>query len=81
MRCVLNPYKGQRGVCAVVILVSVLTALLFCGSALASGQEHKDKLSKKELKALIATAKNPEEHLRLAAHYRAEANEYPARQK
>ena len=42
---------------------------------------HNDKLDKKELKSLIATAKTPEEHLRLAAHYRAEANDYLARQK
>ncbi len=48
---------------------------------MASGQEHNDRLNKKELKSLIATAQTPEEHLRLAGHYRAEANDYLARQR
>ena len=80
MHFALKRHKKWRGIPAVT-LGPLIIYLMFFGSFSASGQEHKDKLGKKELKVLIATAKTPEEHLRLAAHYRAEANEYLARQK
>jgi len=66
------------------IYALALGAIIFCtvlsGPLPAAGQQQ-EKLSKKELKSLIATAKTSEDHLRLAAYYRAQANDYLARQK
>lgn len=81
MQLVLNRHKKWEGIRSVVILGPLLIGLMLLGSFSASGQEQKDKLSKKELKALIATAKTPEDHFRIAAYYRAQANDYLARQK
>ena len=46
----------------------------------ANGAEAK-RLSKKEVNALIATAKTPADHLRLARHYKGEADRYDAEAK
>ena len=81
MHFALTRHKKWRASAAVTLGPLLIICLMFFGSFSASGQEHKDKLGKTELKSLIATAKTPEEHLRLAAHYRAVANDYLARQK
>ncbi len=47
---------------------------------IAGAAESPDHLSKKELKALIAGAKTPEDHLNLAEYYRAEAARLIAKQ-
>jgi hypothetical protein len=73
--------QKRIGVRAGIVFGLVLLCAMFLGSSWASGQEHNEKLSKKELKELIATAKNAEDHLRIAAYYRAQANDYLARQK
>jgi hypothetical protein len=81
MQLALDRQKKSKSIRTPAILGLVLICLMLAGSAAVPGQEHKEKLSKKELKALISTAKTPEDHLRVAAHYRAEDNEYLARQK
>ncbi len=81
MQFVPTRHKTRKAIRTAVILVPALMCLMFFGSFLASGQEHKDRLNKKELKELIATAQTPEEHLRVAGHYRAEANDYLTHQK
>ncbi len=53
---------------------------MFLGG-LSATEQHKDRLSEKDLRVLIATAQTPEQHLQLARHYRAESNEYLKRQK
>lgn len=47
----------------------------------ASGQTADKMLSKKELSALVATAKTAEDHRKLAAHYRAAAAQHEAEAK
>lgn len=67
------------------ILGILAAALLICSAAFTSfaapGQLQQEKLSKNELKTLIATAKTSEDHLRIANYYRAQARDYLARQK
>jgi hypothetical protein len=58
--------------------VMTVTALAQMPSAQASKPEH---LSKHQLNTLIATAKTPAEHLRIAQYYQAKAQEYLAEAK
>lgn len=58
------------------IAIGILLFVPFAGAAEASGQ-----LSKKQLKALVAGAKSPEDHLKLAAYYRAETARLTAKQR
>jgi hypothetical protein len=81
MRFALNRRENWKSIRISAILWPVLLCLVLAGPFAAFGQEHQEKLGKKELKSLIAKAKSAEDHLRLAAHYRAEANEYLVRQK
>lgn len=71
---------NQQLVRALLALASVIVCTVLFSPVPAGGQPQ-EKLSKKELKTLIATAKAPEDHLRLAAYYRAQANDYLARKK
>ena len=56
------------------ILLSVAMAL-----TLAQPAGQKDKLTRKELKGLIASAKTPADHERIAAYYRAQAEQLKAK--
>lgn len=60
---------GSRELKIVAILVSV--AVL----ALAQPAAQREKLSRKELKSLIASARTSADHERIAAHYRAQAEQ------
>ena len=80
MRRMLEIRASQRLVRALLALASLIVCTLLFSPVPAAGQQQ-EKLSKKELKTLIATAKTPEDHLRLAAYYRAQANDYLARKK
>lgn len=61
-----------------LLLLSSVTAGLLSSHARAEGQT--PSLTKKEVKALIATAKTPEDHRRLAAYYHSEAVDLAAKQ-
>ena len=62
----------------VVRIVGFLLAMAVA-APLAQPAVHQDKLSRKELKALIASAKTRADHERIAAHYRAEAERLEAK--
>jgi hypothetical protein len=60
--------------------VGVFLALLCClGLSTASATENSNVLTKHELKSLLATAKTPEDHQRLAAYYRGETERLTAK--
>ncbi len=80
MRCPLNLQASQSGICALLAVLAIILCTVLAGPPAAFAQQQQ-KLSKNELKTLIATAKTPEDHLRLAAYYRDQANDYLARQK
>lgn len=77
----LNQQADQKRTLGFLALSILILSILTLSCLPSAGQQQKEKLSKKELKTLIATARTPEDHLRLAAYYRAQANEYFARQK
>lgn len=79
MPTMLDLHANQKLIYALA-LGSIILCTVLSGPSPAAGQQQK-KMSNKELKSLIATAKTPEDHLRLAAYYRAQANDYLARQK
>ena len=51
------------------------------GSAQAATEQRTQKPSKKKLKTLIANARTPEDHERIAAYYRAEGEQLKAKQR
>ena len=51
------------------------------GSAQAATEQRTQKLSKKRLKTLIANARTPEDHERIAAYYRTEGEQLKAKQR
>ena len=55
---------------------SLAMGLLLATGTLWAGQD--ELLSKKDLKTLIANAKTPQDHLRLAAHFAAKADQLEA---
>ncbi len=57
-------------------LAVLFGALLLAGGSLAA--ERTRELSKKDLNALLAVAKTPRDHLRLADHFEAKALKYEA---
>jgi len=61
----------------IVFLSSVVLALVFFAST-SSAQQSPEKLTKQQLATLIATAKTPAEHERIAQYYQAKAVEYQA---
>jgi hypothetical protein len=61
----------------IAILTVVSIALLVCASGAAA--ENSPALSKKELKALVATAKTPADQQRLAAYYHDQAQRLTAK--
>jgi hypothetical protein len=62
----------------VTVSVPVILLLLAVATGLTSAVYAAERLSNKELKALVASAKSPEDHLKLARHYRAVAEEHEA---
>jgi hypothetical protein len=58
---------------------AVSVALVTCLCGLASAAETQPKLSNKELKTLLATAKTPADHQKLAAYYRDRAQRLNAK--
>lgn len=64
---------------ALIALVGLFTLFVASGSQ-ASAAEPK-RLTNKEIKTLIATAKTPEDHMRLARHFTAEADRLEAESK
>lgn len=80
MRQMLTQKTRQELAFAFTVLGPILLCMVLWVPLPAASQQQ-EKLSKKELKTLIATAKAPEDHLRLAAYYRAQANDYLGRQK
>jgi hypothetical protein len=61
-----------------MIAVLVFAMTLTVSGRAATTQQTQDQLSKKQLSALIATAKTPAEHERVAAYYRAQASDFLA---
>jgi hypothetical protein len=61
---------------ASLLLAAVLTAL--GPGSLARGQATSPKLTEKQVRTLIATAKTPEDHQKIAAYYRAKAEDAKA---
>lgn len=64
--------KSTRPHVPVIILTMVL-ALMSIATVYSFAQENTSVPTKKELKALLKTAKEPAEHRRIAAYYRQEA--------
>ena len=60
------------------LLVAVLSLTTLGAASPARGDETKSKLTSKQLQSLIATAKTPEDHQKLAAYYRDMAAEAKA---
>jgi hypothetical protein len=58
----------------VSILLAIMVAVLLAQAAV-----RQDNLTRKELRALIASAKTPADHERIAAYYRAEAQHLAAK--
>ena len=59
----------------------VLAALIVVSVPPASAVEMKGMMKPKEVKALVATAKTPADHMRLARHYAAMADQHEAEAK
>jgi hypothetical protein len=53
-----------------LLLVAVLSLTTLGAASHAGGQETHPKLTSKQVRSLIATAKTPEDHQKLAAYYR-----------
>lgn len=64
---------------AVLALLFVATSVLFVAAQDHAMKEH--QLTQKEVKALIVSAKTPEDHMKLAAYYRGEAQRQEAKAK
>lgn len=57
---------------------SLVTLLLIGGSGLAAAMESKGMLKPKEVKSLVANAKTPADHMKLARHFTAMAAKHEA---
>jgi hypothetical protein len=66
---------------AIAAIVIALGTLPASGSSQTTAVLQAQKLSKKELRVLIATARTPEDHERIATHYRAEAERLREKQR
>ena len=64
-----------------VALIALAAALLVTVTVQDANAAQPKHLSKKEVVALIATAKSPADHLKLAQHYKAEADRLEAEAK
>src|SRR5215472_5173953 len=63
---------------ASLLLATVLSLGVFGTGTLVRGQDTNSKLTSKQVRSLIATAKTPEDHQKIAAYYRAKAEEAKA---
>lgn len=61
-----------------LLMVAVLSLAALGAASRARGQEAKSKLTSKQLQSLIATAKTPEDHQKIAGYYRDMAAEAKA---
>jgi hypothetical protein len=68
----------MKRIIAILSVVLALTATVF---AQAPATEQNENLSKKQLNSLIATAKTPAEHQRIAHYYSTQADSYLAQSK
>ncbi len=69
--------KRTFGIFAVALVLVISVA----GLISAAQQQQPEKLTKRQLISLIATAKSPTEHQRIAEYYHAKAQEYLAQAK
>lgn len=67
----------DRGLTAALVMVSILTV----AAGTAAAVEPKGALKPKEVKALVANAKSPADHLKLARHFTAMAEKHEAEAK
>lgn len=71
----------MKRIFGVLSLVVVLVVTAFGQTSSTNNQEQTEKLGKKQLLSLIATAKTPAEHRRIAEYFKAEAQDYLAQSK
>ena len=64
-----------------IVILSFVLALIFTVSSKAQSTANGEKLSKKQLLALISTAHTPAEHTRIAEYYQAQATAFLAESK
>ena len=64
-----------------IVLFTVLLALVSFASAYSAAAENNATLSRKELKALLRSAKTPADHQRIAEYYRQRAQQFTASSK
>lgn len=73
---------ARQPIRAAVALASLTVFLGTLGiPAQTNSGESNDRLTKKEVKALVATAKTPEDHMKLARHFRQQADALEAEAK
>jgi uncharacterized protein YxeA len=65
----------------IVILSSIVVLAIVALASVAQAQPNPQKLTKQQLNSLIATAKTPAEHRRIAEYYSAKALDYQAQAK
>jgi len=65
----------------IALLAFVMGTVPVNGSAQAATTQQTQTFNKKELKTLIANARTPEDHERIAAYYRAEGEQLKAKQR
>jgi hypothetical protein len=65
----------------IVILSSIFVFAVLALASVAQAQPNAEKLSKHDLQSLVASAKTPAEHNRLAQYYSAQAQDYLAQSK
>ena len=61
-----------------LLLLLALSLAAFASGSSVFGQQTSSKLTEKQVRTLIATAKTPEDHQKIAAYYRAKAEEAKA---
>jgi hypothetical protein len=72
--------KRTLSILSILSLAFVITAAAF-GQTASAQQTKPEHLSKRQLNSLIATAKTPAEHQRIAQYYQATAQDYLAQAK
>ena len=72
--------KRTISIFSILSLAFVMTVVAF-GQTTSSQQTKPEHLSKRQLNSLIATAKTPAEHQRIAQYYQAKAQDYLAQAK
>lgn len=70
-----QPIRVATAIAALTLLLGAL------GMVAQTSTESNARLTKKEVKALVATAKTPEDHMKLARHFKQEADRLEAEAK